>query len=128
MPVPVQFHGIAPPDGASATLRRCRYAFHDYSHEYLGKSSLFAAFAAHHLVTVMRNGVGTLPDHLKIGEHLLSLEDPSSFGDESSQEKVAAAAHRWYRAHDRATAAAHYARFIQKALAKGENAPPVVKG
>jgi len=114
--IPVETHGVMEEKAVSAILGRCRYAFHDYIPHFLGKSGLFAAYAAHQLVTILRGGVGDLPGGLRVGHHVLSLADPSTFGDSASRDGVAAALRQWYRPHDRAATATQYATAIQEAF------------
>lgn len=118
LPIPVETHEVLPPERISALLGKCRYAFSDYNPQYLGKSSLLAAFAAHGLTTILHQGVGTLPDGLEVRQHVLSVADAQSLQDAHAYQDAANQLQAWYRAHDRRITASVHAAAIKKAVSR----------
>lgn len=119
--VPVESHGVLPSAEVSMRLLNCRYAFSDYLPHCLGKSSLYAAYCAHGLATVLHEGHGQLPDGLSVGQHLLSVEDRSS---SPSAMSIAEHANVWYRQHD----LVHTANFYSEAIESSANSTGLPAG
>ncbi|CAN5773095.1 hypothetical protein BH11VER1_BH11VER1_10740 [soil metagenome] len=113
LPIPVETHQVLPPDSISAILNTCRYAFSDYNPFYLGKSSLLATFAAHGLTTILHEGMGVLPDGIKVGQQVLSAADTISLQNVAKFQEVANQLQAWYRTHDRRKTATVYADAIR---------------
>ena len=107
--IQVESHGILPAGEISARLLNCRYAFSDYWPESLGKSSLFAAYCAHGLATVLHKGQGDLGDGLRVGTQLLPLLSSDRSASIHEAEAVASAANEWYQGHDLAITASIFA-------------------
>lgn len=125
LPIPVETHEVLPPDRVSALLSACRYAFSDYNPDFLGKSGLFAAFAAHGLTTILHQGVGSLPDGIKVGKQVLSVADPQTLQNAAGYPEVANHLQTWYRHHDRRTTASVYAEAIQNGVSSLSAGPTV---
>lgn len=106
--IPTVTHGILPPQEVSTALADCRFAFSDYDPTYLGKSSLFAAYCAHGLVTFLHEGSGTLEDGIAVGQHVQGLFEPIC-----PFESVASNAHAWYNLHNISRMGEHFASLIK---------------
>jgi hypothetical protein len=109
--VRVSQRGILPATEVSREMLNARVGFFAYPTAYLGKSGIFAAYAAHGLLPVtfevsrMNN-----EDGLKAGEHYLDANDLSG----CNVEKAAISAHSWYQKNDTRNLAANFAAVIQK--------------
>ena len=116
-PVPVQVGGIrvtalghlAQPE-ASTILAGARAGFLDYPSDYLGKSTVFAAYAAHGLVPVVSWRRGEEEAGLKEGaNYWISDSATPAPGD---FESIARRAHAWYTDHRLEVQARVYARLL----------------
>lgn len=115
--IPVESHSVLPAHEISQRLLACQFAFSDYIPTCLGKSSLFAAYCAHGLATVLHEGAGNLSDGLFVGRHVLPLISDAS--DEMPDPcSVANAANIWYKSHNLAATASLYAASIANAPAE----------
>jgi hypothetical protein len=96
----VQTHKHLAAPAISRILRETRVGFLDYFDGYLGKSSVFAAYASHGLAPVLLTQNSSEPDGLVSGRHFLAascLVDPVPL---SRQEDIAIAAAAWYLPHN----------------------------
>lgn len=106
--------GVLPAADVSRYLARCAIGYLAYPPAFLGKSGIFAAFAAHGLSVVLADRPASLPDGLLLGrdvllpEHLSSLADPISSGH---------SLRHWYSSHDLVRTADRFARKIVQAAA-----------
>lgn len=109
--VRVSQRGILPASEVSREMLAARAGFFAYPTAYLGKSGIFAAYAAHGLLPVtfeasqMKN-----EDGLKAGEHYLFANDLGG----CDAEKTAKGAHQWYQANGTKNQALCFANIIQK--------------
>lgn len=112
LPVPLLETGILPATTVSQHLTRARAGFFTYPAAYLGKSSIFAAYAAHAVVPVTcgGNSADNL-DGLRAGEHFL-VAGKNLAGENFDGGAIAGAANSWYRAHNLQRQARHYAELI----------------
>lgn len=105
--VPVVRTGILPAEEVAERLAACRYAYLSYPPEFLGKSSILAAYAGNALATVLADAADSLPDGLVLGRHVL----PAS-GLRADMDLDAASGHlaAWYRQHDRQSTTAAFVK------------------
>lgn len=83
-----------------ALLERSAYGVVEYPPKYLGKSSVFAAYAAHGCVSLNVAPAADDSDGLQAGVHFVSLSGAASLPqDEQARESVARAARSWYDGH-----------------------------
>jgi hypothetical protein len=110
--------GTLPSAEVSRELAAAYAGYFAYPSPYLGKSTIFAAYAAHSLVPVTcgTNTSANL-DGLRAGEHYLAL-DEARHHDGTSLAAVAESAHRWYVDHDLRRQAARFADFISESHAR----------
>lgn len=94
----------------SAILRTARWGLVAYNPEYLGKSSLLAAFMAHGVVPLLVDGHLPLSEGLERGVHLLAVKDLDSITPDL--DAVSAAGQAWYRPHNRENTAAAFAKLL----------------
>jgi hypothetical protein len=103
--------GYLPAEEASRELAQCRVGFVDYPVSYAAKSGVFAAYAAHGVVPVLRRCDAAASDGLKQGFHHLWL----GVANRVSDAELAAASMivvDWYREHD----VGHHAMAFQAAF------------
>jgi hypothetical protein len=91
--------GILPAAEASHEMLAARAGFFAYPANCLGKSGIFAAYAAHGLVPVTfeKNGIENL-DGLSFGKHLVSANALQSL-DADRPKNIGKNAHDWYLTH-----------------------------
>jgi len=116
--VPRVVKGSLPAHDVSRELLCARAGFFTYACEYLGKSGIFAAYAAHGLVpTTYAENVAENKDGLRPYEHFLPIS-PSNLCDAQRLEGIGPRVHRWYVGHKISEQAAAYASVIWR-LARG---------
>ena len=80
-----------------ALLERSAYGLIEYPPKYLGKSTVFAAYAAHGCVSINVAHAADDSDGLQAGKHFVSLSrDAAIPNSEHSREAMATAARAWY--------------------------------
>ncbi len=81
-------------------LDRSTFGLIDYPPQYLGKSTVFAAYAVHGCVTLNTATAGDISDGLEPGRHFLALDtfDGPALAD-ANRRSVADAARKWYSRH-----------------------------
>jgi len=102
--------GSLPAQEVSREMLSARAGYFALSIEFLGKSGIFAAYAAHGLVPVtyaMNKNVNE--DGLKSGEHFVAMDHLSCYNSDQIQH-MGANACVWYQSHDVCEQAASYAR------------------
>jgi hypothetical protein len=104
--------GILSAEEVSRQLLNTRAGFFVYPARCLGKSSVFAAYAAHGLipVTFSENIAGN--DGLRPGEHFLPMLSTYDC-DPNQMEIIGQNAHDWYRKHSIREHAGHYGKIIR---------------
>jgi hypothetical protein len=113
LPVRVSGRGILSAAETSREMLSARAGFFAYPINCLGKSGIFAAYAAHGLVPVtfegnkMENG-----DGLVLGEHFLSAAGVSGMAG-SRFDEVGRRVHQWYSAHTIESQANGFQRRLQ---------------
>jgi hypothetical protein len=92
--------GPLPVPELGVLLQAHRFALLDYPAPHLGKSSVFAAYAAHGCVVLNTAGPGPMADGLRQGQHYRALGGPSAAGlNETGAQAMADAARGWYQGH-----------------------------
>ena len=103
MGLPHHYLGRLEPDALSALLQTSRFGLLDYPAELLGKSGVFAAYAAHGCVVLNTGSSEPESDGLKAGETHLCLPDlqhKSPFIVSAGwQDQVGQQLARWYAPH-----------------------------
>lgn len=89
--------GRLPAERVSAELSQCRLGLLAYDLDRLGKSTIFAAYAAHGIVPVCFAPAGSAADGLAVGRHVLdgSADVPGHVDVEEMQRALVS----WYRGH-----------------------------
>jgi hypothetical protein len=114
-------HGYLSPEQVSDILSRCRVGYTAYSPDYLGKSSLFATFAAHGLAVITQGRNQQLPDGLTHGRHLLNeplLEPEAPLPTADALQTLASALHLWYESHNQRQTATRIATALRSLTPK----------
>src|SRR5262249_54091307 len=78
---PVTSRGTLPPSAISELLQQARFGFIAYPFDVLGKSGVFAAYAAHGTIPVVFADRRGLFDGLQVGQHFLDGVDLKAAGD-----------------------------------------------
>jgi hypothetical protein len=94
----------------STILRTARWGLVAYNPEYLGKSSLLAAFMAHGIVPLLVDGHLPLSEGLERGVHLLAVNELGT--STPDLDAISAAGQQWYRPHNRENTAAAFAKLL----------------
>jgi hypothetical protein len=94
----------------SAILRTARWGLVAYNPEFLGKSSLLAAFMAHGVVPLLVDGHLPLSEGLERGVHLLAVNELGSTTPDL--DAISAAGQAWYLPHNRENTAAAFAKLL----------------
>lgn len=99
--------GVLEPAAMAEELRSSRCGILDYNPDYLGKSGVLAAYAAHGVVPVLTQGHGVISEGLTEGRHFLSTADLKSTHDlEGVQNRL----REWYAPHSLEMTAREYVR------------------
>jgi Glycosyl transferase 4-like domain len=109
--LPVTRCGYLEPASASAMMLRARFGLLDYPLDFAAKSGIFAAYAAHGVVPLMRGTLGGDGDSLR---HELNIVHTGAPLPElqSNAPSMAAAANLWYHEHRLEHTAACFARAL----------------
>lgn len=106
-----EFAGVLCPNTLTQLLLRAKWGLLDYPAQYLGKSSVFAAYAAHGLLALNTAAVGASADGLQEMRHYLSLRSTSfTAPDPMQHQALALAAWQWYAGHRLADQAQQFVR------------------
>lgn len=96
---PVISKGVLPPCAVSELLQRARFGFVAYPLDLIGKSSVFAAYAAHGVVPIVFSDTQAAFDGLQPAPHFL---DGLRFGAGAGRQDLASIQRElftWYRSH-----------------------------
>jgi hypothetical protein len=106
--------GFQPNQVVSELMLTSRGGFLDYSRfpKDLGKSTIFAAYAAHGLVTVLTDYNPSEADGVENNKHYLVADENLSSLDLSQLQQIADNAHTWYQDHNLAKVANFYGSYF----------------
>jgi hypothetical protein len=104
--VPVRKMGFVDSEAVAKLLATCRAGFICYPAEFLGKSTVFAAYCAHGMVPIV-----AWPGEPRAAHDFPCWQPAASAGPEWSAQ--ASQAHEWYRSHDLATHTQTYLPLLQ---------------
>jgi hypothetical protein len=110
--VPVRTHGVMGAAELSLLLSSSMAGFLDYPPEFLGKSSIFAAYCAHRLLPVLPDtGGGCRPeaDGIECGVHYCGVAKNGQEFVAANPQRIADAAWKWYQGHSRMSHARAFA-------------------
>jgi glycosyltransferase involved in cell wall biosynthesis len=116
LPLPVVPCGYLDPASASAAMLRASFGLLDYPLDFVAKSGILAAYAAHALVPLVRGAAGGAGDRLHHGLNLVRTSEPMPELKVTGQ-RLATEAHLWYRDHSLEQAAATFARALAPLMA-----------
>lgn len=95
-------------------LQHSAYGLIDYPPKYLGKSTVFAAYAVHGCVALNTADAGSDTDGLRHGEHFVTLNGAASMpSTPQARQRMADAARAWYAGHGSSLQAAAFADVCQ---------------
>lgn len=106
----VRLTGVLEPEAMAAELRSARCGMLDYNPDFLGKSGVLAACAAHGVVPVMARGQGVISEGLTEGRHFFSAAKLESSAD---LESVQHGLREWYDPHSLEMTAREYERMAK---------------
>jgi hypothetical protein len=118
-PMPVNRFGYLGGAAASEVMQRSRFGMLEYPLDFLAKSGIFAAYAAHGVVPLVRSPVSGIHDGLRHGTNLVHIGAPIEGRLADAAPRLARAVHLWYAPHALEPTAAAFARAFH-----GERAPP----
>lgn len=107
-----------------ALLEQSVYGLIDYPPRYLGKSTVFAAYAAHgcNALNTAAEAAEAGSDGLREGEHFVTLDNVASFpGSAHARQTMADAARTWYCQHTSTLQAQAFAELCQANTVKEVN-------
>ncbi|OPF20323.1 hypothetical protein B1L04_02690 [Microcystis aeruginosa KW] len=106
--------GFQPHQVVSELMLTSRGGFLDYSRfpRDLGKSTVFAAYAAHGLVPVLTDYNPSEADGVENNKHYLVADENLSSLDLTQLQQVADNAHRWYQDHNLIKVAKFYGSYF----------------
>ncbi|WP_395739484.1 hypothetical protein [Prosthecobacter sp.] len=111
--LPVLQPGFLDAGEASAILAKSAFGYVFHGTSLLGKSGVFAAYAAHGVAPLIQTDAGHLPDGLVDGTTYYALQRALPAGDPASFfEKIRHNAWQWYLPHDLAATADAYAKLL----------------
>jgi hypothetical protein len=111
--VPCVPRGILPAQALSYELLNARAGFFTYPVRCLGKSTIFAAYAAHGLAPVTyAENMAANKDALRCGEHFLPVSSTDRC-DLNQIETISQNAHDWYRGHSITEQVVRYGKIIR---------------
>jgi hypothetical protein len=111
--VPCVSKGILPAQALSYELLNARAGFFTYPVRCLGKSTIFAAYAAHGLAPVTyAENMAANKDALRCGEHFLPVSSTDRC-DLNQIETISQNAHDWYRGHSITEQVVRYGKIIR---------------
>jgi hypothetical protein len=113
-PLPVTRCGYLQPASASAAMLDARFGLVDYRLDLAAKSGIFAAYAAHGLVPLVRSTTSKEADGLRHGINLVHTCKGPMPGE--AMQRLAAAAHLWYQDHAVEHAALRFAQALDPAF------------
>jgi hypothetical protein len=111
-PMPVTRVGYLEDAGASEVMLRCRFGLLEYPLDFLAKSGILAAYAAHGVVPLVRSPVTGTHDGLRHGTTLVCLGAPIEGRLADAGPRIARAVHSWYAQHALEPTAAAFARAL----------------
>ena len=112
--LPVRQMGVQSPQSISKILSDAFAGFLDYYQGYLAKSTIFAAYCSHGLLTVSPSQNDSLEDGIKSGENYLVLNELSIHPQQRELDLIANSGYRRYKKHNLATQTSVFSSLIQK--------------
>jgi hypothetical protein len=99
--VNVKAMGILPASEISQIFSMARAGFLNYPIAYVGKSTIFAAYASHQILPVFdRQNIDNNRDGIVLGQHYWSLQNPEDSIDLATAQSIASNADSWYKEHN----------------------------
>ena len=118
---PVMQPGFLESEAVSAILATSAFGYVFHGLFLLGKSGIFAAFAAHGVVPLVQTSSASLPDGLVGGMTYHALRHARPMGDNAAYfEQIRRNILEWYRPHNLAATAAFYAGLLERHQFHGE--------
>jgi len=115
--------GYQSPTAISRLMQTAKAGFFDnYSRlpGSLGKSGVFAAYAAHGLLPVTWRPDPSEQDGLESGTHYLAVSDAQAAVSSEALQRIATAAHQWYQTHDIENSITQYFNLLHGTATYGE--------
>ena len=115
--IPVTKTGVIQSDQISQIFLDSIAGFLDYPPYLLAKSTIFAAYCAHHLIPIL-NPTVAIPsqDGLKSNEHYWQVDDHQMQLNWELGQTIASQAHCWYQTHSLSIQAGIFAQYAQQNL------------
>ncbi len=97
--LPIQELGRLPAEEIHSWMEKAMFAASSYPLFCLGKSTIFASYAAHGLVTVLGDESSSLSEGLQEGRDVIMLNSPPQQTNDEDLEKVGRQLFQWYQDH-----------------------------
>lgn len=111
---PVKQSGFLTADEVSAILSDSAFGYVFHGQLLLGKSGVFAAFAAYGVVPLIPTAMEILPDGLTAGRTYHALDHKFSFDESTYCEQIRSNVKDWYLPHNLAATAKVYANLLER--------------
>jgi hypothetical protein len=113
--VKVNAMGVLPAAEIAQIFSNVRVGFINYSIPYVAKSTIFAAYCSHQLLSVFDNrNLGNNLDGIKLDRHYWSARNTSDSIDLDTAQSIANNAYQWYDLHNLNRVAIHFANLLSK--------------
>jgi hypothetical protein len=113
LPINIERHGVLPPPVVKEIMQNALVGFFTYPTPFLGKSTIFAAYASHGLVPITGDeNDETNEDHLQLNSHFLTCGALAS--NTAAIPVVGEQVHAWYVNHRLAVQAQKYAAMLME--------------
>ena len=110
--------GILPATEISQIFSQARVGFINYPIPYIAKSTIFAAYSSHQLLSVFdRANLGDNLDGVEIDREYWSVRDSSNTIDLHTAQILASNAYRWYERHSLSAVAKLVAELVTQVSA-----------
>ena len=124
--VPVRSAGRLSPAELAGLLAGARFGIVDYPARYLGKSGVFAAYAAHGCAVIDTFAPDVDADGLRVGEHYVNVNVRRP-DDGDALAETALRLHRWYAGHSLARQATTLLRAVRAELNAAPGLVPIAR-
>jgi hypothetical protein len=113
--VKVNAMGVLPATEISQILSNARVGFINYSISHIAKSTIFAAYSSHQLLSVFDNrNLGDNLDGVKLDRHYWAVRNTRNSIDLDTAQSIANNAYQWYDRHNLGRVSSHFANLLSK--------------
>jgi hypothetical protein len=119
--IKVNAMGILPATEISQIFSMAQVGFLNYPITYIAKSTIFAAYSSHQLLSVFdRHNLGDNQDGVNFREHYWAVLNSEDKIDLTSAQTIASNAYQWYERHNLDRVTSHISNILQEVANKPE--------